>query len=216
MVNSVESMEVDEDTVDNGDINNFLEALENNLMKKIEPTGDCFYDCIVTAFDMEEKDVREFSDVIKDEKDDKVKALRRTAAMSLTPEMFESFKMSHQAGLKDYSFMSEMNSLKMLQEKMMESGREVGAGNSLWANEFEINAVCRVLHICCLVWDSSARKETDKLLRVGEEAKEFIIVKKVGEHYNLLYREDENGIERGVFTRNDLSEEALGYWGVDI
>ena len=156
----------------------FIEALENNLMMKMEPTGDCFYDCIVTAFDLEDKDIREFTDVIKEANDDKVTALRRTAAEFLTPEVFESYKLSHKAGLVDYSFMSKVDSLEKLQEVMVQSGRDVGLHDCLWANEFEISVVCKVLHICCLVWDTTAKSKTDMLLKVGEEEKDFIILKK--------------------------------------
>ena len=118
------------------------------------------------------------------------------------------------AGLLDYQFMSEMDNLKKLQEKMLLSGREVGVVNCLWANEFEISVVCHVLHICCLVWDCSAKKEEDRLVKVGRERERFIILKKVGEHYNLIYREDEDGRTRGIFAREELSEETLGFWGL--
>merc|ERR1712142_262676 len=110
--------------------------------------------------------------------------------------------------------MSKVDSLEKLQEVMVQSGRDVGLHDCLWANEFEISVVCKVLHICCLVWDTTAKSKTDMLLKVGEEEKDFIILKKVGEHYNLVYREDEDGVARGVFARDDLSEEALTHWGV--
>ena len=109
-----------------------------------------------------------------------------------------------------------MENLKKLHEKMMLSGREVGVGNCLWANEFEISVVCQILQICCLVWDCSAKKEEDRLVKVGREREGFIILKKVGEHYNLIYRQDEDGRTRGIFAREELSEETLCFWGLGV
>ena len=205
----------DSEEKENHPVKLFLEALEGSELKRMGSTGDCFYEAIVTAFNMENKDVRDYDDVVKEATDDKVKALRRTAAMFLTEEVFQKFQMSHSAGLVDYKFMSEMDSIEKLQEKMILSGREVGIMNCLWANEFEIRVVCQALHVCCLVWDCSARKEVDRLVKVGEEVEQFIILKKVGEHYNLIYREEE-GERHGVFTKEDLSEEALQFWGLGL
>ena len=157
----------------------------------MDPTGDCFYEAIVTAFNMHNTDVRDYRGVVQEDTDDKVKALRRTAANFLTQEVFQKFQMSHTAGLVDYKFMSELDTIEKLQEKMLMSGKEVGLGNCIWANEFEISVVCQVLHICCLIWDCSARKEVDRLVKVGEEMDQFIILKRVGDHYTLIFKEGE-------------------------
>jgi hypothetical protein len=38
----------------------------------------------------------------------------------------------------------------------------------------------------------------------------------VGEHYNLIYREVEDGRTRDIFAREDLSEETIGFWGLVV
>ena len=63
-----------------------------------------------------------------------------------------------------------------------------------------------------MVWDCSAKKEGGRLVKVGREKERFIILKRVGDHYHLIYREDEDGRTSGIFAREDLSEETLGFW----
>ena len=122
---NIPGIKASEETKEDRCVKLFLKTLEGSDVIGMDPTGDCFYEAIVTAFNMHNTDVRDYRGVVQEDTDDKVKALRRTAANFLTQEVFQKFQMSHTAGLVDYKFMSELDTIVKLQEKMLMSGREV-------------------------------------------------------------------------------------------
>ena len=56
-------------------------SLGDNLrVKSIKPTGDCFYETIVSAFDTVDEDVRDIDGIETNDDDSAVRALRRFSA----------------------------------------------------------------------------------------------------------------------------------------
>ena len=55
-------------------------------------------------------------------------ALRRTAAMAVSDEIFQNFKMFHEAGLPDFNFMRRCKSAEDLKQRLLVSGKETSAG----------------------------------------------------------------------------------------
>ena len=98
-------------------------------VKAIKPNGDCFYEAISAAFMMMSEDVRECSDVIVEEGDSGAMSLRRTAAMSVDEEVFDSFNMYHLAGLSDFNFMRRIRTVEDLRDRLLVSGVGAGAGH---------------------------------------------------------------------------------------
>ena len=54
------------------------------------------------------------------------------------------------------------------------------------------------------------------MVKVEEEMDQFIILKRVGEHYNLIFKEGEEEGRQGVFSREDLSKDTLKFWGFNV
>jgi len=190
-------------------------------VKAIKPSGDCFYEAIAAAFSSVKEDVRDCEDVFAVDADNQAMALRRTAAMAVNEEVFQNFSMYHMAGLKDFSFMQKCQNVGDLRERLLVSGTGSGAGQCLWANEFEIGAVCSALRIVCLIIDNQARETSNRFVRVGElddEDKEmskkkerFVILQRSRrEHYNLVLRQGEETI--GLFTKDELPDSARKLW----
>ena len=182
-------------------------------LKLIPSDGDCFYRAVVEAFLMNEDDVRNHETVTKEEGDDGTAALRRTAAKAVTEEIFNSFKSYQEAELYDFQFMSSINSVEELRELIMVSGLKVGSKKCLWANEFEIRAVCDALDICCLILDMDTKDQASKHVKVGQARDKFIILQRSGEHYSLVYRREVEG-GRGVVGRNHLTKTAFRSWNI--
>merc|ERR1711931_554895 len=106
--------------------------------------------------------------------------------------------MYHLAGLKDFSFMKKCQNVEDLRERLLVTGSGAGAGQCLWANEFEIGVVCSALRIVCLIIDNQAKETGNRFVRVGELGEEekvdlrkkkerFIILQRSRrEHYDLV------------------------------
>ena len=173
-------------------------------LKTIPSNGDCFYQAVVEAFLMNGDDIRNYDKVVTKEGDEGALALRRTAAMAVTDEMYENFQMYKNAGLEDFQFMSSMESLDDVRDLIMVSGLKVGSKKCLWANEFEIRAVCEALDICCLIMDIDTKDPSSKYVKVGMAREKFIILHRSGEHYSLVYRNGEES-KKGVVEMKDLT-----------
>ena len=142
-------------------------------VKFMKSSGDCFYEAIAAAFSSIKEDVRDYEDVYVEDDDSQAMALRRTAAMAVDEDVFTNFSMFHLAGLKDFSFMKRCRNVGDLRQRLLVTGEGAGAGQvnfstvyvqpfnlcvqCLWANEFEIGAVCAALRIVCLIIDNQAK-----------------------------------------------------------
>ena len=196
------------------------ETVENNhrsaCLKFIASNGDCFYQAVVEAFLMNGDDVRNYENVDKRDGDDGALALRRTAAKAVTEEIFQNFQVFKEAGLDDFQFMTNMDSVEEVRDLIMVSGLKVGSRKCLWANEFEIRAVCKALDICCLILDMDTKDPSSKHVKVGEASDKFVILHRSGEHYSLLYRREKEGNQaKGVVGRKDLTRMAKNNWKID-
>ena len=182
-------------------------------LKVIPSNGDCFYQAVVEAFMMNGDDVRKYDKVGAMDGDEGALALRRTAAMAVTEEMFENFKMYNEAGLQDFEFMSSMDTLDDVRDLIVVSGLEVGSKKCLWANEFEIRAVCEALDICCLILDMDTKDPSSKYLKVGLAREKFIILHRSGEHYSLVFKSGEE--RKGVVGMKELTRGARANWKIE-
>jgi len=188
-------------------------------VKSIKPSGDCFYEAIAAAFSSVNEDVRDFEKVFVEDDDTQAMALRRTAAMAVNEEVFQNFSMYHLAGLKDFSFMKRCRNVGDLQQRLLVTGVGAGAGQCLWANEFEIGAVCSALKIVCLIIDNQAKDAANRFVRVGEfvidenatEKERFVILQRSRrEHYDLVLSEGQ--VTLGLFRKEELPDTARKLW----
>jgi len=188
-------------------------------VKSIKPSGDCFYEAIAAAFSSIKEDVRDYEDVYVEDDDTQAMALRRTAAMAVDEDVFTNFSMFHLAGLKDFSFMKRCRNVGDLRQRLLVTGEGAGAGQCLWANEFEIGAVCAALRIVCLIIDNQAKDTGNRFVKVGEFFEEemgkkrgrFVILQRSRrEHYDLVLSEGEETL--GVFKREELPDSARKLW----
>jgi len=120
------------------------------------------------------------------------------------------------AGLPDFSFMRRIRTISDLKERMLVSGAGAGAGQCIWANEFEIRVVCSALNIICLILDMQARDEHSRYVTVGEVdrkdlCQKFIILQRTRrEHFNLIYSQVDTSL--GLFTFDEISDEVKTLW----
>ena len=138
-------------------------------VKNIKPTGDCFYEAISVAFKSIGVDVRDSAGVTAETDDSESMALRRTAAMAVSEEVFQNFQMFHEAGLPDFSFMRRCKSVEDLRHRLLVSGAETSAGVCVWANEFEMGVICDALDMVCLIIDFQARDTQSRFVSVGKK-----------------------------------------------
>jgi len=190
-------------------------------VKSIKPSGDCFYEAVAAAFSSVKEDVRDCEEVYVEDDDDQAMALRRTAAMAVDEEVFQNFSMYHLAGLKDFSFMKKCQNVGDLRERLLVTGSGAGAGQCLWANEFEIGVVCSALRIVCLIIDNQAKETGNRFVRVGEldddeedqrkKKERFVILQRSRrEHYDLVLSQGEQTL--GLFTLDELPDSARKLW----
>ena len=184
-------------------------------VKAIKPNGDCFYEAISAAFMMMSEDVRECSDIIVEEGDSGAMSLRRTAAMSVDEDVFDSFNMYHLAGLSDFNFMRRIRTVEDLRDRLLVSGVGAGAGHCLWANEYEIGVVSSALDVTCLIIDQQARQETSRYVKLGKATSErFIILQRSRrEHYNLIYTQSNESL--AIFSLEELSHTVKTLWNLE-
>lgn len=184
-------------------------------VKAIQPSGDCFYEAIGDAFTSVNEDVRDVEKVQVEDDDDQAMALRRTVAMAVTEEVFQSFSMFHLAGLADFNFMRRCKTVCDLQSRLLVSGVGAGAGQCLWANEWEIGVVCKALNIVCLIIDNQAKDKENRFVRVGRNRKgtRFVILQRSRrEHYDLVLIQGEE--KMGLFTIEELSDSVKKLWNL--
>ena len=181
-------------------------------VKAIKPSGDCFYEAIAVAFTMMSEDVRDCSEIVAEEADSGAMALRRTAAMSVDREVFDTFNMYHQAGLADFHFMRRIRTEADLRQRLLVTGEGAGAGHCLWANEYEMVVVCSALGVTCLIIDQQARQESHRYVKLGKEnCQRFIILQRSRrEHYNLVYSQSDEPLS--IFSREELSQTVKTLW----
>ena len=183
-------------------------------LKDIPKNGDCFYQAVVEAFLMDGDDVRNYDNVATEGDEEGALALRRTAAMAVTEEIFQNFQLYNKAKLHDFNFMTSVDSVEDLQQLILVSGMKVGPNKCLWANEFEIQAVCEALDICCLILDMDTKDSSSKYIKVGLSRERFIVLHRSGEHYSLVYKKG-TFKDRGVVGLEDLTKKARDNWKID-
>ena len=186
-------------------------------VKNIKPQGDCFYDAISDAFSSVGNDVRDSAQITAQPGDSESMALRRTAAMAVSDETFQTFIMFHEAGLPDFTFMKRCKTSEDLKNRLLVSGKETSAGMCIWANEFEMGVICSALNIVCLIIDFQARDSNNRFVSVGkndntsDETPKFVILQRTRrEHYNLVYAQTDT--TTGLFKLEELSETVKELW----
>ena len=188
-------------------------------VKNIKPQGDCFYDAISDAFSSVDIDVRDSAKITAEPGDSESMALRRTAAMAVSDETFQTFKMFLEAGLPDFNFMKRCKRSEDLKNRLLVSGKETSAGMCIWANEFEMEVICSALNIVCLVIDFQARDSNNRFVSVGKndniisdgETPKFVILQRTRrEHYNLVYAQTDT--TTGLFKIEELTETIKELW----
>ena len=130
----------------------------------VEPSGDCFYDCIYAL--MSRTDTSQFSDsplfLHTQTSIPSPQAMREYVADRYSQEQFDLYKMYAAAGVEEYSHMSTNGAPQNLQELKdfaKRSGKQYGPGQCLWADEFSLRTISNGLHLSILIIDDQAQRE---------------------------------------------------------
>jgi hypothetical protein len=112
--------------------------------------------------------------------------------------------------------MAKVKNEHMLKEKMLVSGRSAGCGTCLWANEFEIGAVCSALHLVVLIIDGQS-SGTNRFVRMSPPEPQvvqdhFVLLNRTRrEHFNLITIQG-----RAVFSSDDLPLSVVSAWNLPL
>jgi len=210
-----------------GSLNKIFESESDFSIQHIKASGDCLYDCIIEAFRSVDRNVLE-SPLLQHESDDgPILALRRTVSQAVTQDIFETFKQFHEAGLPDFGFMRRCREKNSLQDLLLVCGKGgAGAGQCIWANEFEIGVLAERLNLAFLILDMQARELSSRFISVLSPSSssssmskattttsspcEYVILQRTRrEHYNLIKHN-----KKGLLKYQDLPEEVIVKWKV--
>ena len=131
----------------------------------VEPSGDCFYDCIYDLISRT-NDTGKFSDsplfLHAPTSIPSPQAMREYVAEHISQEQFELYQMYAAAGVEEYSYMSTKDAPRNLQELKdfaKRSGKQYGPGKCLWADEFSLRILSDALRLSIFIIDDQARRE---------------------------------------------------------
>jgi len=194
-------------------LNSIFEFDDEFSIQYIKPTGDCLYDCLVEGFRSSGHEITLMEGVVPEPGDTDIQALRRTVSGAVSDEDFANFQLFFEAGLPDFVFMRRCKTVQDIKDRLLVTGKGAGAGQCLWANEFEIGVLCRILKLTCLIVDMQARDLNSRFISVSPcdvKSTWFIILQRTRrEHYNLIkYRDN------GVVRIEDLSQEIKDKWKI--
>ena len=187
-------------------------------VKSIEASGDCVYDCLEYLLSQHYKNkslldtsilsplLRSFNsqstttDTTYEVVIPSSQSMRDYVANQLTTEQLDMYKMLASAGLEEYSFANNINTLEELQSFAKKSGKQHGAGKCFWADEFALRTISDGLELSLLIVDDQAtrnvgsstsrkrrRDDTDnRFVFIGSYPKAVILHRTRREHYNAL------------------------------
>mmetsp|Transcript_27254 Transcript_27254/g.59529 ORF Transcript_27254/g.59529 Transcript_27254/m.59529 type:complete len:338 (-) Transcript_27254:101-1114(-) len=211
-------------------------------LKCLKPTGDCFYEAFVEAYSTSQLDIEqvlrarnsgsECEEPTTSKEDQRgsvpvaegisvVATLRKAVASCTTSETFEMFQMYWTAGLDDYGFMRRCRDVESLKSRMCVCGKDSGAGTCIWANEFEISTLSRLLRVAVLVLDMQAKSHSRYIAigicdnqaapEPGEESPSHVVVlqRTRRQHYNLILFEG-----RGLLALNEVPARVRDLWRI--
>eukprot|EP00629_Pelagomonadales_sp_RCC1024_P013144 CAMPEP_0119285672 /NCGR_PEP_ID=MMETSP1329-20130426/32621_1 /TAXON_ID=114041 /ORGANISM="Genus nov. species nov., Strain RCC1024" /LENGTH=193 /DNA_ID=CAMNT_0007286387 /DNA_START=221 /DNA_END=799 /DNA_ORIENTATION=+ len=127
---------------------------------KLQQDGDCFYRAVAIAY--ESSGLCAAAEAREDEfepDEAQVLRLRRCVSRRVDDGVFDTFAMLHAAGLDDFAFMRRLPDAAALRAKLCVSGAASGATRCVWANDFEITALCEALGMTALIVDAGAASD---------------------------------------------------------
>lgn len=114
------------------------------------------------------------SSTSKDDKDDNditPITFRRIVANSLTKESYDLFQTAYDAGVGGFEFMRKVNDLATLKQRHLVSGRAVGAGQCIWANDYALRTVATELRLCVHIMDEESGRARSSGISSGGSRK---------------------------------------------
>ena len=126
-----------------------LQAPGRFRLGSVTPSGDCFYDCMHALLPQSGRhpDIRDAG------------AMRDVVAECMNDETFDLYQMYAAAGVEDFAWMNGHHAPKTLaelREYARKRGRESGAGQCLWADDFAISRIACLANIVVLIIDEQA------------------------------------------------------------
>ena len=132
-------------------------------LEYIAATGDCFYDAVSKALSSSSSSANHQAHDQEQSTAHTPATLRSLVASSLTDESLHLFRTAHQAGCGGFEFMRKTNDLESLRQRHLISGRDAGAGQCIWANDYAISTIATELNVCVHIMDEeSGRARTPR------------------------------------------------------
>eukprot|EP00984_Skeletonema_dohrnii_P007726 scaffold2834_cov103-Skeletonema_dohrnii-CCMP3373.AAC.2 len=187
----------------------------------VPPSGDCFYDCINALLNKSDASVSSYLPSespliaglkVKCNDDDSTtitpEEMREYVADQLSVEQFDLYKMFAAANVEDYAWMSLPNSPQSLEELKQFAritGKDAGAGNCLWADEFALSTISDGLRVTLLIIDdqasrgggrrqkrSAANNESSdgRFISIGDYPHCVVLHRTRRQHYNAVVVDD--------------------------
>lgn len=132
----------------------------------IGATGDCFYEAVARALSyspspssFSSSDGTTTTNSTSTDDDHPLTsatALRTIVANSLSQESYDLFQTAYDAGVAGFEFMRRINDLPTLRERHLVSGRDVGAGQCVWANDYALRTIATEFNLCLHIMDEES------------------------------------------------------------
>ena len=153
------------------------------LVRAIEASGDCFYECVSIALQEGREKEEDRGDGENNTTVLQVRDLRRIVADSLDASKLDELRMLASSGLEDYSFVfeiwdhdccgakrkrkrrkkekmmekSEFATLRVVKDRLMRSGKTTGPQGCVWADEWAMQVLSANLGITLLFVNEEVR-----------------------------------------------------------
>mmetsp|Transcript_13278 Transcript_13278/g.43260 ORF Transcript_13278/g.43260 Transcript_13278/m.43260 type:complete len:264 (-) Transcript_13278:84-875(-) len=138
--------------------------------------GDCFYTAMSHA--LSDRDVIT------------VRTLRERVSQAVDGETLACFKVAYDAGVAGFEFMRRCKDLPSVRARLAKTSEDVGVGQCVWANDFEIRTTATLSRCAILIWDMEARQQKNAFLYFQPESSapvRFVMLQRTRrEHYNLI------------------------------
>jgi len=184
----------------------FNDHIDGCRIVRLPQDGDCFYAAVSMAFasdGLSSADCADEAPAYVGEAE--VARLRRCVSRRVDGDVFDTFKMLHGAGLDDFSFMRRIPDAAALRTKLCVSGAESGTNRCVWANDFEITALCEALGVVALIVDGEA-SDAGRFVALpprscwedDAQARSYVVLLRSERHHFDLGEIDERSLFRGL------------------
>ena len=185
-------------------------------MRSVEPTGDCFYDCLNLQLPQSGRPLSLVDGG----------TMRDTVADAIDEDMHQHWRMLAMAGVEGFEWLRHHRAPHDLSEVRAfakRRGKSAGAGQCLWADEFALETIAGLAGVRLLIFDEQARSSgsrsgrrrdaadnsaDSRFLAVGPQSTRVVMLHRSRrQHYSPIFLDG-----RGVVEVSELPATTRSLW----